>query len=115
VISTINECSLVQTTANRSNWLLDSGTTIHVTNYPKLLINARKTKQFVKVGNVADAEATFVGQVDMIVEDNKRLPLTEVLFVPGFIRNVISLSKIVSDRVTVESHDGFVTFKTGDK
>jgi hypothetical protein len=41
--------------------------------------------------------------------------LTEVLFVPGFIRNVISLSKIVSNGVTVELHDGFVTFKTGDK
>jgi hypothetical protein len=90
VISTINECSLVQTTANRSNWLLDSRATIHVTNDLKLLINARKTKQFVKVDNGADAEETFVGQVDMIVEDNKIIRLTEVLFVPGFIRNVIS-------------------------
>jgi hypothetical protein len=93
---------------------LDLGATIHVTNDLKMLMNARKTKQFVKVGNGADAEATFVGQVDMIVEDNKRLHLTEVLFVPGFIRNVISLSKIVSNGVTVELHDRFVTFKTGD-
>jgi hypothetical protein len=94
---------------------LDSGATIHVTNDLKLLINARKTEQFVKVGNGADAEATFVGQVAMIVEDNKRLRLTEVLFVPGLIWNVISLSKIVSNGVTVELHDGFVTFKTGDQ
>jgi hypothetical protein len=71
VIAAINECSLVQSTANQSNWLLDSGATNHVTNDLKLLMNACKPKQFVKVGNCADAEATFVGQVDMIVEDNK--------------------------------------------
>jgi hypothetical protein len=80
-----------------------------------LLRNGKKTKEFVKVGNGADAQATMIGQVDMIVEDDKRLRLTDVLFVLGFIRNVISLSKIVSNGITVELHDGFVKFVTGDQ
>jgi hypothetical protein len=110
-----NECDLVQSTLNKYNWLLDSGATVHVTNNKRLLVNARKTKQFVKVGNGADSEATYIGEVDMIVEDNKRLRLMDVLFIPGFIRNVISLSKIVRNGVTVELHNGFVKFKTGNK
>jgi hypothetical protein len=85
-----------------------------VTNNKSLLINARKTKQFVKEGNVDGAEATYIGQVDMIVQEEKRLRLNDVLYVPGFIPNVIRLSKIVSNGATVKLHDGFVKFRTGE-
>jgi hypothetical protein len=105
--------SLVQTLINRSTWLLDSGATVHVTNDALLLRNGEKVKQFVKVGIGAEAQATMIGQVDMVVEDDKRLRLTDVLFVPGFIRYIISLSKIVSNGVVVELHGGHVKFVTG--
>jgi hypothetical protein len=99
---------------NKSNCLLDSRASVHVTNSFALLKNAKKTKQAVKVGNGENAQATMIGEVDIIVEGNKRLRLKGVLFVLGFIRNVISLSKIVSNGVTVELHDGFVKFLIGN-
>jgi hypothetical protein len=83
-----NERGLVKAMLIKSNWLLDSGATVHVTNNKSLLTNTRKTKQFVKVGNGDDAEATYIGQVDMIVQEDKRLRLIDVLYVPGFDQSV---------------------------
>jgi hypothetical protein len=85
MVQSMDECQLLLNESKKSNWLLDSGATIHVTNDLTLLTNKQTTKQYVKVGNGADAEATYIGQINMIVENDKRLRFLDVLYVPGFI------------------------------
>jgi hypothetical protein len=65
--------SLGQHLINQTTWFLDSGATVHVTNNAMLLRNGKKTKQFVNVGNGADTQATVTRQVDMVVEEDKKL------------------------------------------
>jgi hypothetical protein len=60
MVQSMNECQLLLNESKKSNWLLDSGATIHVMNDLTLLTNKRTTKQYVKVGNGADSEATYI-------------------------------------------------------
>jgi hypothetical protein len=88
-----------QTTTTQ--WLLDSGATVHVTSDSDVLLRARKFNEQVRVGNWEDAKAERIGDVEMIVGENDKFLLKDVLHVPGFLKNVVSLMKIVNNGITV--------------
>jgi hypothetical protein len=58
-----------------TQWLLDSGATVHVTNDSDVLLRARKSNEQVRVGNGEDARAERIGDVEMTVGGNDRFLL----------------------------------------
>jgi hypothetical protein len=85
-----------------TQWLLDSGATVHVTNDSDALLRARKSNEQVRVGNGEDAKAERIGDVEMIVGKDETFLLKDVFYVPGFFKNVVSLTKIVNNGITVQ-------------
>jgi hypothetical protein len=98
-----------------TQWLLDSGATVHVTNDSDVLLRARKSNKRVIVGNGEDAKAERIGDVEMIIGENDKFLLKDVLYVPGFLKNVVSLSKIVNNRITVQLDKDHVKFGMNGK
>jgi hypothetical protein len=98
-----------------TQWLLDSGATVHVTNDSDVLLRARKSNEQVRVGNGEDAKAERIGDVEMIVGENDKFLLKDVLYVPGFLKNVVSLTKIVNNGITVQLDKDHVKFGMNGK
>jgi hypothetical protein len=90
---------------------LDSGATVHVTIDSDILLRARKSNERVRVESGEDAKAERIGDVEIIVRENNKLLLKDVLYVPGFLKNVVSLSKIVNDGITVQLDKDHVKFE----
>ena len=89
-------------------WLIDSGATVHVTADADRLYQAQETTSTVTVGNGSQLQAKQKGKLDLKQTDsNTKIRLHEVLHVPGFAKNVVSLSRLIKDTgVTAEfSHD----------
>jgi hypothetical protein len=78
------------------------------------LLRARKSNKQVRVGNGEDAKAERIGDVEMIVGKNEFL-LKDVLYVPGFLKNVVSLTKIVNNGITVQLDKDHVEFGMNGK
>jgi hypothetical protein len=93
-----------------TQWLLYSGATVHVTNDSDVLLRARKSNKQVRVGNGEDAKAERIGDVEMIVGENDKFLLKDVLYVPGFLKNVVSLTKILNNGITVQLDKDHVKF-----
>ena len=75
-------------------WLVDSGSTVHVTNNPHGITHWCKAQETIIVGNGQEVKANFKGTVHIQVK-NATLTLHDVLFVPGFAKNIISVSRLV--------------------
>jgi hypothetical protein len=102
-------------TNEKTQWLLDSGATVHVTNDADVLLRARKSNEQVRAGNGEDAKAERIGDVEMIVEKNDKFLLKDVLYVPGFLKNVVSLTNIVNNGITVQLDKDHVKFGMNGK
>jgi hypothetical protein len=98
-----------------TQWLLDSGETVHVTNDSDVLLRARKSNEQVRVGNGEDAKAERIGDVEMIVGKDEKFLLKDVLYVPGFLKNIVSLTKIVNNGITVQLEKDHVKFGMNGK
>ncbi len=79
---------------DNERWLLDSGSTVHVTNNPHGITHWRKARETIVVGNGQEVKANFKGTVHLQVK-NVTLTLHNVLFVPGFAKNIINVSHLV--------------------
>ena len=79
---------------NDERWLLNSGSTVHVTNNAPGITHWRKAKETIVVGNGEEVKANYKGTIHLQVK-NVTLTLNDVLFVPGFAKNIISMSRLV--------------------
>jgi hypothetical protein len=79
------------------NWLMDSGATTHVAKTTKKMFNLKTAidGEHVRVGSNETLKATAIG--DTCLEQkhtNKRMILQEVMVIPNFARNLISVGRL---------------------
>ena len=100
------------TPSGHESWLVDSGATTHVSINTKMMTNIKTATEgeHVRVGNNETMKATAIG--DLILEQKntgKKLKLEEVMVVPGFAKNLISVGRLT------EKGNEFVAGKEGSK
>ena len=77
-------------------WLMDSGSTIHVTNSSKYFFNVEKTDSIIVVGTGNTMRARYKGTIVLAQSTTKEiLVLKNVLYVPNFNQNIISVSLLL--------------------
>ena len=82
-------------------WLLDSGATLHVTNDESYLKDPMEVNKLTTVGNGESVIATKQGWVEIHLGGDKRMRLQEVVFVPSFMKNIISVNKLCKNGAMV--------------
>ena len=99
-----NQLSLVCYESNmteiiHNTWWIDSGSSIHVSNSLQGLRNLRKptiSEQNIYSGNKMSSHVEAVGTCILILSTGFSLSLERTFYVPGFSRNLISVSRLVS-------------------
>ena len=89
----LETCLVVE---NFSHWIVDSGATNHVCSSLQMLSSYKPLIDgdfLMRVGNGAEVSAKAVG-VARLYFANKYLVLNNVYFIPGFRRNLISISRL---------------------
>jgi hypothetical protein len=79
------------------NWLMDSGATTHVSKTTKKMFNLKTAinGEHVRVGSNETLKATAIGDVCLEQKHtNKRMILREVMVIPDFARNLISMGRL---------------------
>ena len=85
------------------SWIIDSGSTKHICSSFQMLSSSREFADgecSMVVGNGADLSAVALGVVCLEL-GNKFLVLNNVYCIPGFRRNLISVSKLYEQLFTV--------------
>ena len=91
----VTESCLVEN--DLSPWIIDSGATNHICCFLQKLDSYTRLADgdfTLRVRIDALVSASTVGQIKLYVENNKFLFLNNVYFVPGFTRNLISVSRL---------------------
>ena len=88
-----------------SEWLIDSGASVHVTNQETDLEEAKPTTQAVTIGNGNSMEARLIGGQKTMLRDKEgnMLELEHTLFIPSFKKKIISLSKLLDQGYQVKN------------
>ena len=79
------------------SWIVDSGATDHVCSSLQTLSKTRELREgeiSLKLGNGSSVSAAAVGEAHLVF-NNKFLVLKNVLYVPNFSRNIISISRLI--------------------
>jgi hypothetical protein len=82
-------------------WLLDSGATLHVTNNYDCLRDPVDVEKDITVGNGEVVSGTKKGWVELTLGGDKRMILQEVIFVPNFMKNIVSVNRLCSNGTQV--------------
>ena len=78
------------------NWLIDSGSTVHVTNCNKHMYHFAETNSTVTVGTGNSRKAIYKGSILLRqLRTGKLIRLNNVLYVPGFNQDIISVSSLL--------------------
>jgi hypothetical protein len=79
---------------NDDTWLIDCGASRHMTEFRDLLTNLveKETNLHVVLGDDARYNVKGVGTSTFQLDSNMHLQLSEVLYVPGMKRNLVSIS-----------------------
>lgn len=90
-------------------WIVDSGATTHITCFPEFLFNFKFLKnKFVLLPNGTRVQVVGTGSVRI----NSRIVLHNVLYIPSFHVNLISVPKITPNcKIGVLFEDTFVLFQ----
>ena len=99
------EANLVE--VDSQSWIIDSGSTNHICSSLQMLSSSRELDDgecSMVVGNGADVSAVVVGAVRLEL-GNKFIVLNNVYCIPGFRRNLISISKLYEQLFTVSIYN----------
>ena len=92
-----HECSYVDTGKhydNQAEWVIDSGATAHITNSKAGMTNIEPLKSEVTQGDKSKVYGSEKGTLILDVGNNQKLKLDNVLVIPNFGRNLISMRKL---------------------
>lgn len=76
-------------------WLIDSGATVHMTSTAYLFFTYSSFKTPILVGLADGSKVPAVGKGNVLINPN--LKLTDVLLVPSFLMNLLSVKKLCSN------------------
>ena len=96
---------------DKSAWIIDSGATNHVCSSLQLLDSWRDLAEgdyTMRVGTGDAVSARAVGVSSLNFLNNCYLLLNNVLFIPGFRRNLISVSKLLDDGFSISFNNNLV-------
>ena len=82
----------------RDLWMLDSGATVHVANSSSSLSNPKAINDSVTVGNGDRVPVTKEGNTRV-----GKLRLQNVKFTPGFVKNIVSLPKLLKEGYEIKN------------
>ncbi|KAI2504335.1 Reverse transcriptase (RNA-dependent DNA polymerase) [Fragilaria crotonensis] len=100
------------TESGHESWLVDSGATTHVSINTKMMTNLKTATEgeHVRVGNNETMKAIAIGDLTLEQKSSgKKLKLEDVMVVPGFAKNLISVGRLT------EKGNEFVAGKEGSK
>lgn len=89
----VHQVHNVSTDFNQSKWIIDTGATYHITPYLHLLQNIHSCEATLQLPNGAVASVSYTGNIIL----NDAITLTNVLCVPEFNYNLLSISKLLHD------------------
>ena len=82
-------------------WLGDSGTSFHITYKKKDKTDVEKCEITVTVVNVQKMKCKIKGSINTKFQYGKMVKLTEVLYIPQAVKNLLRISRLVSKGATV--------------
>ena len=86
------------------DWIIDSGATDHIVSSPKFFDKSSSKSSFVNLPNGSSVGITSVGSIEL----NSNLPINNVLCVPSFRVNLLSVSKLTRQlHCTILFHPDF--------
>ena len=96
--------NITSDSAPKTSWLLDSGSTVHVTNDESDLINPTSTHAQVITGGNKKLKAKSTGQVHLTdKQSGTKIILKKVLYVPEFNKKIISAGALIGNDNTLEA------------
>ncbi|KAF4138067.1 hypothetical protein GN958_ATG12676 [Phytophthora infestans] len=113
--------ALSQTPSHDDTWIIDSGCSQHICFTRSMFDNLRLCGGTVTVANNETAPIQGVGTVTIHVKDSEnklqKLELTNVLFLPGLRKNLISVTQLALKGVAFDFHTtpGKVILQLGSK
>eukprot|EP00833_Pecoramyces_ruminatium_P007745 jgi/Orpsp1_1/1181777/evm.model.c7180000078571.1 len=84
-------------------WTLDSGASVHITNQLNILTNTKCHVENVIFANGDAIQSKFIGNYEGYINNNK-ITLSNVLYVPEFTKNLISISKLTKQNFKIIFH-----------
>ena len=105
----LNERTTNQETINDNIWFFDTGATHHLTNNRNLLHNYCPLPQALDVvfGDSGRKVAIGKGVVHLILSKTKKVSIPDVYYVPGVVRNLLSVSQATRDGTTIQFNHNF--------
>ncbi|KAH6785263.1 hypothetical protein C2S51_037718 [Perilla frutescens var. frutescens] len=100
-------------TCSTQSWVVDTGATDHVCmSLQGFLVKRQLSEDEITVymGNATRVAAVAVGDVVLPFSSDRTLVLKDCLYVPGFRRNLISVSKLIMDGYSVSFDNKVVIF-----
>ena len=96
-----------------TEWLGDTGATVHVTDEKSDLQNAKSCDHIVKVGGGEALNAKEKGSVSITI-DGKKIWLKNVLYVPNFKKKIISIGKLLNEGAIITGDKEKYEVKSGN-
>ena len=94
-------------------WLLDSGATVHITNTKTLMQDLTPAEHDVTIGDGSIVKANWKGTVYLRINSGHILKLTNVLFIPGFNRNILSLPRLLDHTCWIKGDNSTMALYQG--
>ncbi|CAL9024038.1 unnamed protein product, partial [Prunus brigantina] len=102
--TSISKCHVASFHQSSKDWIIDSGATDHITSSPDLLHTSASHPSSVELPNGSRVDIISTGSLKI----NSDLVIKDVLSVPSFNVNLLSVSKITRDlHCTIIFHPGF--------
>lgn len=91
--SHVNHVYAIDKNLSQVKWIIDTGATDHITSFFHLLQDVQSCEATLQLPNGATADICYVGNIEL----NSSLILKNVLCVPSFAYNLLSISKLIHD------------------
>jgi hypothetical protein len=92
----------------KESYLIDSGASDHMVNDSSVFVSMVPSKRVIVTANGGKVTAKGVGDVELMNSDGKKITLSDVLFVPTMIQNLLSQTRFDIVGVTTTFKNGLV-------
>lgn len=106
--------------SNNTEWLLDSGSSSHMTGNRNFLRDIKPCEKKIKIANCDELRATAAGTAELeviVAGQRQKIDIIDTLYVPGLATNLLSVERIASKdyRVQITKHGCEIFDPEGDR